>query len=644
MKKTNWVLDIETLSNCIIFCFVDFWTEERHHFILWKNKDDRAAFYKFLHRNIDLRERHITFNGLAFDSQIVQWLLNKENYYNSPLVDVDTMINDIYKKSQEIIQRSFNNEFQDFPEWKMQILQLDLFKMNHWDNAAKMASLKWLSCSIDWPNIEDMPYSHTHYVENDKELGIILSYCYNDCDVTKKVLHLSKEGVDIRRDLSKEYSLSLYSASEPRLAKELFLYFLSQKTGIDKRELKKYSTVREKINVNEILLPYIKFERQEFVMLLNNFKKLTINGAELRGAFTYNVKYRGLSIDYGVGGLHADSGPNKYFSDEKNVIIDADVKSYYPNLAIKNKWAPAHINKAAFCDQYEAFYIDRTKFKKGTPNNYLYKILLNSTFGLSIDKTSFLSDPQLGCQITINGQLLLTMLIEMICEAIPEAKPLVANTDGISISIPRTKEAQYYEICKQWEAITFLELEFDNIDKMFSFDCNNFLQISSSGKAKCKGRFEYEAHDKYDTNVLHKNKSFLVVAKAIYEYFANGITPEEYITNHRKIYDFCGFARAKGQWKFVQVTSTGDGVTEKTIQKTLRYFVSKTGSKVVKRKKDEDGKVRQIQVLAGRMHITEFNKFWEKKWDDYNLDYSYYIKEAYREIHILEKPQLTLFE
>ena len=45
------------------------------------------------------------------------------------------------------------------------------------------------------------------------------------------------------------------------------------------------------------------------------------------------------------------------------------------------------------------------RFLKSNPKNYVYKIILNSTYGLSNDQNSFLYDPQLTMRITINGQL-----------------------------------------------------------------------------------------------------------------------------------------------------------------------------------------------------------------------------------------------
>ena len=157
---------------------------------------------------------------------------------------------------------------------------------------------------------------------------------------------------------------------------------------------------------------------------------------------------------------------------------------------------------------------------------------LNSTYGLSNDENSFLYDPQFTMKITINGQLSLTMLYEMICEGIPGALPLMQNTDGLETMIPREYVDKYMEICARWEEITNLQLEHDKYSKIVLGDVNNYIAISEEGKSKCKGRFEY------DNLALHKNKSFLIIPKALYAYFVHGIKPEKFIKENLNIFDF----------------------------------------------------------------------------------------------------------
>ena len=119
------------------------------------------------------------------------------------------------------------------------------------------------------------------------------------------------------------------------------------------------------------------------------------------------------------------------------IIMTSDVTSFYPNMCIRNQWSPAHFPKEEFCDKYEWFFNERVKIPKSNPMNYVYKIILNSTFGLSNEENSFFYDPELCMRIPLNGQLSLMMLYDMLLDAIPDAVGLLQNTDGVEIRIPR---------------------------------------------------------------------------------------------------------------------------------------------------------------------------------------------------------------
>ncbi len=248
-----------------------------------------------------------------------------------------------------------------------------------------------------------------------------------------------------------------------------------------------------------------------------------------------------------------------------------------------------------FCQLYEWIFEERKKIPKTDPRNYVYKIILNSTYGLSGDDNSFLYDPMMTIQITINGQLLLSMLYEMLGEEIAESVPLMQNTDGLEMMIPTNRVDRYMEICGRWERLTGLTLEHERYRKLILRDVNNYIAISRSGKVKCKGAFEWEDLDLKKVSVLHKNKSFLVIPKAIHGYFVKGIPPEEFLDNHTHILDYCAGARCKSGWWFEERYVEGGVVKCSRIQKIIRYYVSREGVKLVKCHRD----CREIQLEAG---------------------------------------------
>ena len=634
MSRCHYVMDYETLSNCFIGVFESVKTEDKEIFVIHKSQNDILELVTFLERNIALDEWHVSFNGLAFDSQITEHILrNKEQLLEQ---DGETIARFIYRKAQETIQRSNSGEFAEFSPKNLSIKQIDVFKLNHWDNPAKRSSLKWIEFSMDWKNIMDMPIDHASEITEQQILSIV-KYCINDVRATKAIMHLSKSQIELRRSLTEEYGIDLFSASEPRISKELFLHFLSEQTGIKKWDLRNMRTQREQIVVKDIILPYVEFKTATFQHLLKKFQEVVIYPGQTKGGFKYSVQYKGVKTDYGLGGIHGARTSRVYESTDDMVIMTSDVTSFYPNLAIRNKWAPAHLPQKEFCDQYEWFFDERKIIPKKDPKNYVYKIILNSTYGLSNDENSFLYDPEFTMRITINGQLSLSMLYEMICEEIPGAVPLMQNTDGLETMIPREHIDRYMAICARWEELTSLQLEHDTYSKIVLGDVNNYIAVTEDGKSKCKGRFEYK------DLALHKNKSFLIIPKALHAYFVEGIAPEEFLKENRNIFDYCGGVKIKGDWKYVEKHIKNGVYAEKKLQNTIRYYICNSGSKIVKINKS-DG--REIQTEAGKwLQQVYINHIEDMPFDDYEINYKYYLENIRKEIEGLEpnKNQLSLF-
>ena len=639
-------MDYETLCNCFMAVFIHYKNDKvRKYFVVSEFRDDFDAFVEFLKQNVKQKEYHISYNGLGFDAQVTQYILdNHQNWKDhSPLV----IARIIYSYAQSVIQKQDSKELLDYAPYNLQIKQVDVFKLNHWDNPAKMSSLKWIQYSMDWFSVLEMPHNHYDPVDSEETQRMILDYCVNDVQSTKNIMEISKEQINLRISLTQEYGIDLLSASEPRISKELFAYFLTQKLDISKKELKQLRTPRAQIILDDCILPYIQFKTPEFNKLLNFFKSKVI--VETKGALDYKVTYKGVDSYYGLGGIHGAAKAGIYEAQPGWTIMSSDVTSFYPNLAIRNGFAPEHLPKKEFLELYEWFFEERKKIPKSDPKNYVYKIILNSTYGLSNDANSFLYDPKMTMQITVNGQLQLSMLYEMLAEGIPECVPLMQNTDGLEMMIPADKVEKYMSICAEWEKITMLQLEHDEYKKMIIGDVNNYIAVyKKEGKTpKCKGRFEWEALGSKSAATLHKNKSFLVIPKGIYAYFVNGTKPEDFVRNHTEFTDFCGGSKAKGKWYFEKYSIVNGEEKYERLQKIIRYYVSTKGSKIVKK---EPVSNRAIQVLADRWLLTEKNLI-EGPQDvkDHDINYQFYIDSIQKEIdniaHITESAsgQLELF-
>ena len=211
------------------------------------------------------------------------------------------------------------------------------------------------------------------------------------------------------------------------------------------------------------------------------------------------------------------------------------------------------------------------------------------------------------------------------------------NTDGLEMMIPEEYKEKYLEICANWEKMTRLQLEHDTYSKIILADVNNYIAVNTAGKYKCKGRFEFE------NLALHKNKSHLIVAKAVFNYFVHDVPPEKYLSENRNILDYCAGVKIKGDWEFHKSCYNKGVLTSEVLQKTIRYYISESGCKIMKINKS-DG--REIQLEAGKWLQVDLSKFEQKTWAEYDVDESYYLEKIYREIHNVCPPksnQLQLF-
>lgn len=321
--------------------------------------------------------------------------------------------------------------------------------------------------------------------------------------------------------------------------------------------------------------------------------------------------------------------------------LDADVTSYYPQLAIQNGLYPKHLGPE-FCTAYANLFNERKKYNKKThfAENYAIKIALNSVYGLSQSEHSFLYDPLFTYSITVNGQLSLAMLIEEILLLSDDITCIQSNTDGATFNFPDKYKDQITKICENWETITKLNLEYANYTKMFCRDVNNYHSIYDYGEIKFKGCYEIDP-------TFNKNSSQRIVAIAIANYSINNIPLRDTITNHIKgedykigntviknygIFDFCIGKKATVS----NYTILEEGCEPKLIEdKVLRFYVANSRKKLVK--KYTSGKKKGgIQAVVKGWFIEMFMNYEEKK--DYNIQYLYYIEEANKLIREVEKP------
>lgn len=560
LTQGDVVYDIETYPNIFTIGLRHTATKQQWYFEISFRRNDSQQFIEFMDTCGRLGVRLVGFNSIGFDYPVIHHI-HKGNGW----VTVD----EIYNKAMSIINCDFNARFSHViyeDQWVMP--QIDLFKVHHFDNQARATSLKVLEFNMRMTSIEDLPFDVGLNL-NDEQADILKNYMWHDIDATEDFYHESKDQLRFREELSVKYDKNFMNHNDTKIGKDYFIMELEKaNTGCcysyldGKRRIQQ--TPRDSINLGDVILPYIRFDHPEFQRIHNWFNAKTIT--ETKGAIQdVNCMINGFQFDFGTGGIHGSVESQIVTSDEDWIIEDWDVASYYPNLAIKNNLAPAHLGET-FCTIYEDVYQQRKSHAKGTAENAMLKLALNGVYGDSNSQYSPFYDPMFTMAITVNGQLSLCMLAEALMQ-MSSLQMIQINTDGLTIRYPRAHKEWVHGVCKWWEQLTKLELEDVEYSRMFIRDVNNYIGEYTDGKLKRKGTYEYDLG-------WHQNHSQMVVAKCAEAVLVHGADIEDFIRNHNDVMDFMLRAKVPRSNKLLW--------GEEQIQNTSRYYVSNDGDTLEK--------------------------------------------------------------
>lgn len=613
-----WVYDLETYPNLFSAVFLNDTTGEELTFEISDRKNDARSLYEFVHRLKSDGAEMVGFNSEGFDYPVLHHLMTTMRITAS----------EAYDKAQAIIGSQNDDSRWEHTVWPSDriVKQLDLYKVHHFDNRAKSTGLKALEVAMCSDSVEDLPFE-VGTVLSSEQIDLTLSYNAHDVRETLKFFRKSRAMVDFRRELTSKYGVDFTNYNDTKIGKEYFIMEL-EKAGVacfdrsSGRKEPKQTKRPHGIPVGEIIFPYIKFDRPEFNRVLDYLRTVTIRDTKSAPEFKdLCAVVDGFQFDYGTGGIHGSIKGRIVRSSATHVIIDVDVASMYPNIAIANRVYPLHLTER-FCDVYSDLYQQRKKHKKGTAENAMLKLALNGVYGDSNNVYSPFFDPRYTMSITVNGQLVLSMLAERFMR-IQGLEMIQANTDGVTCLVPIDQVDQFRAYCKEWEGITGLELEEVQYSMMAIRDVNNYLSVDMDGKVKRKGAYEYEMD-------WHQDPSALVVPKTVEMHLTTGVPVEDLIRIHWDPFDFMLRAKVPRSSRLVH----GD----QQIQNTSRYYITKEGPSLVKimpplAKNGPDAPERRIGIAVG-WSVGICNKAANFDWDQ--LNYDYYIAEARKLIDVLK--------
>lgn len=633
------VYDIETLSNLFTYTGFDATNKKWYQFVISRWRNDAVELYNHLRRDKIIQ---VGFNNDSFDYPVIHHFINHFEEYQ--YLNGQELAQKLYKKAQEIIEQ----EFSTIADKNKFIQQIDLFKIWHYNNAARSTSLKDLEIAMRMKNVEEMPIHHSQWCK-ESDIDLILGYNKNDVDATYQFLlttvgktdyslYKGKNKIELRQNLTKKFGVNCINMPDVRIGESLMLHLYSRAINEDPYYVKKLRTVRPNINLGECIPKWCDIKSKEFNKFLDTIKGTTIKGEKKE--FSASILFHEIFFDFGTGGAHGCISPGVYKSNDDIIILDLDVSSLYPSVARSLNLYPQHLGPE-FMRLYEQFIDARVNEKhkpKDQRDNVLiegYKLLLNGTYGKSGEETSFMFDRMYTYKTTIGGQCFICMWAERMVDVCPDLKFLQINTDGITIMIPKNKLEAIREVNNQLTKETTLVIEEAFYKQMIIRDVNNYIaeyddSTPDKEHLKLKGCFEIDKE-------YHKDPSMRIVPIALKQYFIYNIPITETVHSHTDIFDFC--LRLKTNSKstpYYKYLNDEGKIVDKKLDRTTRYYISNVGGIIIKQF-DES---RASGVNVG-YSVNLFNKYIEKPMKEYDINYNFYISEANKIKYTVDDGQLT---
>ncbi len=462
----NFIYDLELYPNCFTLCAEAVDAPFLFSYEISEYRDDSVELIQWLHWLKSMNSTMIGFNNVGFDYPILHVLIKMGR--GNPQV--------LYEKAMAIIKSQDNDRFSHmvYPSDRY-IDQLDLYKIHHFDNKARATSLKALEFNMRMDNISDLPFPVGTRL-NREQIKMLKDYNAHDVKATKEFYFKSLDKIRFREELVETLGGDVMNANDVKIGSMIFQKEL-EKAGVECYQYgpngrEPRQTIRSKLVLNDAILPWIQLETPGFKRVLDHLRSQVIT--QTKGEFNdLSVFEYGLEFVFGTGGLHASVQNESFIAKDDLLIESRDVSSYYPNLSIANNFYPEHLGQR-FCQVYRELYERRSRFPKGTTDNAALKLALNGTFGKANDKFSVFFDPLFLLKITLNGQLLLCLLIENLMK-VPTTRIVMCNTDGVEYTIHPSYVQQADSVCKWWQQLTKLELEGARYKKLVIRDCNNYI-------------------------------------------------------------------------------------------------------------------------------------------------------------------------
>ena len=516
--------DIEIYPNYALFAFADIDVPVPHTFELRGTSatlvgDEREWLLRLLSNNTIFG-----FNSRKYDLPLMLYAL------------AGATCDELYEASKQIIG---GTPHWKLPQVKSRVSSVKRLAIDHFDiqepTPGVRVGLKLYGMRMNAPLVAELPYEPSTKL-TPAQMDKVKAYCANDLHLTAMLYDRISERIDLRKRMGEIYKADLRSKSDAQIAEVVMRNLIGGDVVGDVDKTYRYNPPT-----------YLHFTSPKLNAILKKFasETYTLDG---RGAImppkwliAARIKIGDVEYQLGIGGLHSCEKRQAITPQADEMLIEQDVASYYPSIIVNGGLSPKRLS-SGFIEAYSAIVNRRLAAKRrgDVGESESLKIVINGGFGKFGSPHSLLYAPDLFLAVTITGQLTLLMLIERAVNA--GVRVISANTDGVVLLVPNSLKRAYSAIHGEWERLTDLTLETDELRGLYSRDVNNYIAVKTDGTVKGKGIFT-------SPSLMH-NPYGQVCASAVKEYLLNGTPLSTTIRECDEIADFVFVRTANGGAKF----------------------------------------------------------------------------------------------
>lgn len=288
MEPYNHVIfDNESYPNIFTCCIGD--PSGTNHYV-YEISSRKNEFKLLLQALVALKNSGATmvgYNNVNYDYPCLHFLLKNATPETSNM-DGAELAYAIFEKSDSIIKSPYGKYT---AVWESEVLipQLDLMKINHFDNVNRRTSLKCLEFKMRSPELQDLPFTPGEPVA-EADMDSLVRYNIKDVVETTKFYHLCKDEIDFRVEISQQMNMNAMNFNDTKIGEQFFIRRLESELGDDVcyvkkgRKKTKKQTPREQIVLSEVLDPRIQFQHPEFNAIYQWINAQVIS--ETKGVFT----------------------------------------------------------------------------------------------------------------------------------------------------------------------------------------------------------------------------------------------------------------------------------------------------------------------------------------------------------------------